>query len=263
MFKLKSVLYPPDATADKPEKINNSVLSGCCLWILCYHETFSIQWEDWDEFKPFFLYLFPRVWVFEICVWVSWKLTPWETNKEKRFKLVSIVLSKMFYGHAVFIGGNSQKGSRYSSFSPGLSLSRPVDTKTDFNLNNIIATLSLICISLVKQFAGKSPDTYSNLISTSLDKCQSWWVSTLRATRPWRHNLCMLPLVRCKTIDPFSTASSETQESYLTTGMLPYKLLSFFPPTNSSIMLPPHQPRLFAQLARWQWGMPYVDVNGV
>ena len=30
----------------------------------------------------------------------------------------------------------------------GLSLSRPVDTKTDFNLNNIIATLSLISISL-------------------------------------------------------------------------------------------------------------------
>ena len=29
----------------------------------------------------------------------------------------------------------------------GLSLSRPVDTKPDFNLNNIIATLSLISIS--------------------------------------------------------------------------------------------------------------------
>ena len=42
----------------------------------------------------------------------------------------------------------------------GLSLSRPVDTKTDFNLNNIIATLSLISISSVKQFAGKCPDTY-------------------------------------------------------------------------------------------------------
>ena len=79
----------------------------------------------------------------------------------------------MFYGHAMFIGGNSQKGSRYLSFSPGLSLSRPVDTKTDFNLNNNLATLSLISISSVKQFAGKCPDTYSNLISTPLDKCQS------------------------------------------------------------------------------------------
>ena len=57
-----------------------------------------------------------------------------------------------------------------------LSLSRPVDTKTDFNLNNnIIATLSLISISSVKKFAGKCPDTYSNLISTPLDGCQSWW----------------------------------------------------------------------------------------
>ena len=64
----------------------------------------------------------------------------------------------MFYGHAMFTGGNSHKGSRYLSFPSSLSLSCPVDTKTDFNLNNIIATLSLISISLVKQFAGKCPD---------------------------------------------------------------------------------------------------------
>ena len=75
----------------------------------------------------------------------------------------------MVYGHVIFIGGNSQKGSRYLSFLPGLSLSRPVDTKTDCNLNNIIATLSLIAISSVKQFAGKCPDTYSNLILVSID----------------------------------------------------------------------------------------------
>ena len=74
----------------------------------------------------------------------------------------------MFYGHAVFIGDSSQKESRYLSFPPGLSLSRPVDTKTDFNLNNIIATLSLISISSVKQFAGKCPDRYSNLIAALL-----------------------------------------------------------------------------------------------
>ena len=74
----------------------------------------------------------------------------------------------MFYGHAIFIGGNSQKESRYLSFPPGLSLLRPVGTKTDFNLDNITATLSLISISSVKQFAGKCPDTYSNLISALL-----------------------------------------------------------------------------------------------
>ena len=154
----------------------------------------------------------------------------------------------MFYGHAIFMGGNSQKGSRYLSFPPALSLSRPVDTKlTDFNLSNIIATLSLISISSVKKkFAGKCPDTYSNLISTPLEECQS------SPTWPWRHNLCALALVRCKTIDPFSTTSSESQESYLTTGMLPYKHSNFFPPSHGSIMLPPRQPRVFARLARWQ-----------
>ena len=55
-------------------------------------------------------------------------------------------------------GGNSQKGSRYFILS-GLSLLRPVDTKTDFNLNNIIATPPLISISLVKKFTGKCPQT--------------------------------------------------------------------------------------------------------
>ena len=65
----------------------------------------------------------------------------------------------MFFGHAMFIGGNSQKGSRYLSFPQGLSLSRPVDTKTDFNLDNIIGSLSLISSSSVKKLAGKCSDT--------------------------------------------------------------------------------------------------------
>ena len=45
------------------------------------------------------------------------------------------------------------------------------ETKPDFNLNNIIATLSLISFSSVKKSVGKCPDTYSNLISTPLDEC--------------------------------------------------------------------------------------------
>ena len=44
---------------------------------------------------------------------------------------------------------------------------------SSLNNNNIIPTLSLISISSVKKFAGKCPDTYSNLISTPLDGCQS------------------------------------------------------------------------------------------
>ena len=43
----------------------------------------------------------------------------------------------------------------------------------------------------------------SNLVSTPLYECQSWWTSTLRDMRPWRQNLCALRLVRCKTIDLF------------------------------------------------------------
>ena len=130
----------------------------------------------------------------------------------------------------------------------GLSLLRPVDTKTDFNLNKSIATLSLISISSVKKFAGKRPQTYSNLISTPLDESQSWWASMLRAKRLWRRNLCALPLVRCKTIELLFPTSMESQESYLTTGMLPYKHSRFFRNTHGSIMLPPRQPRVFARL---------------
>ena len=69
--------------------------------------------------------------------------------------------------------------------------------------------------------------------------------------RPWRHNLCALRLVRCKTIDLFSTTSLESQESYLTTGKLPYKHSSelFSVLSHGSKTLPPRQPRVFARLA--------------
>ena len=102
-----------------------------------------------------------------------------------------------------------------------------MDTKTEFNLNNIIATLSLISISSVKKIrwqmswklglnsarwmlacaaAGlvtKSPDYTGGFVCLRrrLNECQSWWASTLRAMPPWRHNLCALRLVRSKTID--------------------------------------------------------------
>ena len=60
----------------------------------------------------------------------------------------------MFYGHAMLIGGKPERIEIF--IVSGLSLSRPVDTKTDLKLNNIIATPS------------------SNLILTALDECQSW-----------------------------------------------------------------------------------------
>ena len=56
----------------------------------------------------------------------------------------------MFYGHAMFIGGNGQKGSRYLSF-PVYRCRVPWRQKlSSMNLNNIIATLSLNSISSVK-----------------------------------------------------------------------------------------------------------------
>ena len=136
----------------------------------------------------------------------------------------------------------------------GLSLSRPVDTNSKCNLNNIITTLSLISISSVKKNSPanvlklglnsarwilacaaakrvtKSPDYTGGFVCLRrrLDECQSWWASTLRAMPPWRHNLCALRLVESQ-LTSFSTTSLECQESYLTTGMLPYKHSSFFP----------------------------------
>ena len=45
----------------------------------------------------------------------------------------------MFYGHAMLIGGKPERIEM--SIVSGLSLLRPVDTKTDLKLNNIIAEL--------------------------------------------------------------------------------------------------------------------------
>ena len=70
--------------------------------------------------------------------------------KEKKFFLSL----KMFYGHAMLIGGKPERIEIF--IVSGLSLSRPVDTKADLKLNNIIVTPS------------------SNLILTPLDECQSW-----------------------------------------------------------------------------------------
>ena len=70
---------------------------------------------------------------------------------------------------------------------------------------------------------------------------------------PWRHNLYSLWLVRWKTIDLFSTTSLESQESYLLACLSITR--GFFRLHNTfagSIVLPPHQLRVFARLARWQ-----------
>ena len=72
----------------------------------------------------------------------------------------------------------------------------------------------------------------------------------------WRHNLCELRLVRCN----FHCVIGIL-------GILPYKLLEIFSAStvllHGSIMLPPHQPRVFARLARWQMVHNILDTNKI
>ena len=152
-----------------------------------------------------------------------------------------------------------------------------MDTKTESNLNNIITTLSLISISSVKKFAGKCPQTWSQLRSMNsslrcsrmchkipglyrrfcLSATQARWMPKLVSIDTQSYAALTSQSLRAtigrKTIDLFSNTSLECQESYLTTGMLPYKHSSFFSVlSHGSIMLLPCQPRVFARLARWQ-----------
>ena len=158
---------------------------------------------DWDEFKPFFFFIYfsAGIWVFGPLRLGVMKTQTLGNNERKKFFLSL----KMFYGHAMLIGGKPERIEIF--IVSGLSLSRPVDTKADLKLNNIIATPS------------------SNLILTPLDECQSWWALTIRDMRPWRYNLCALRLVRCKLPLRHWNLRNLTlqQECYLTTGMLPYK----------------------------------------
>ena len=93
-----------------------------------------------------------------------------------------------------------------------------MDTKTEFNLNNIRATLSLISISSVKKLAGKCPQTWSQLRSMNAkagEHCHSE-LCGLDVT------ISALRLVRWKTIDLFALRHwnlrnlTLQQECYLT-----------------------------------------------
>ena len=132
-----------------------------------------------------------------------------------------------------------------------------MDTQTDFNLNNII---HVHCSNYVFNFYFFGEKIHqqmsSNLIWTPPNECQSCqWASMIRTMQPRCCNLCALQLVCWKTIDLFSTASLESQESYLTNESYEsnesQSLEMFFAHTvlsHSSLMLPPHQPCVFAQM---------------
>ena len=109
----------------------------------------------------------------------------------------------MFYGHAMFIGGNGQKGSRYLSF-PVYRCRVPWRQKlSSMNLNNIIATLSLNSISSVKNSPANvrkrdlnSARWMPQLVSIDAQLCgldvtisarYDWSVASQSASFPLRH----------------------------------------------------------------------------
>ena len=123
-----------------------------------------------------------------------------------------------------------------------------MDTKTDFNLKNIVATLSIITISSVKNIRRQMS---SNLISAPLNE---WLVSI-----DTQSYAALTSQSLCATIGPlqanrplFHYVTGISRESYLTTGCYRTSISldhsRFFPPAQyfRMIILPPRQPRVFA-----------------
>ena len=125
-----------------------------------------------------------------------------------------------------------------------------MDTKTDFNLNTIIATLSFNFYFFSKKIrrqmssnvlkldlnpkAGEHRRSELGGLDVGISARYHWSVARQMTSFPLRHwNLTNLTL---------------QQECYLTNTR------AFFPPvlSHGSIMLPPRQPRVFARLSLWQ-----------
>ena len=118
----------------------------------------------------------------------------------------------MFYGHAMLIGGKPERIEIF--IVSGLSLSRPVDTKTDLKLNNIIVTPS------------------SNLILTPLDECQRSEICGLDVTISARYDWSVASfhyVIGISGILPYSRNVTLQQECYLTN--IPLEHSRFLPPT--------------------------------
>ena len=130
----------------------------------------------------------------------------------------------------------------------GLSLSRPVDTKTDFTLN-IIAALSLISISSVKKIRRQMS---SNVLKLDLNSAR--WIPKLVS-------------IRCSELSGLDVGISARYHWSVARQLTSYSLRhwnlrnltlqqecylrntrDFFRNTHGSIMLPPRQPRVFARL---------------
>ena len=154
----------------------------------------------WDEFKPLFSLFISRGLSFRSALFGCHENSyPRKQLKKKRFNLSRSYHLKWFMVTKCSIGGNSRKDRDIYRFRFIAVASRRY--KADLNLNNIIAT-------------PQCPQTWSQLRSMNA-----------KAGEHQRSELCGLDFtisVRCKPIDLFSTTSLESQESYLTSGMLPY-----------------------------------------
>ena len=134
----------------------------------------------------------------------------------------------------------------------GLSLSRPVDTKTDFNLINIIATLSLI-----QYFFGNKIRRQISWHVLKLDLNAARWMPKLVSVDAQSHPALTSQSWRT-TIGPLQDNWPLFHHVIGISGILPYnrnvtlQTLELFPPSHGSIMLPPREPRVFARLACWQ-----------
>ena len=92
-----------------------------------------------------------------------------------------------------------------------------MDTKTDFNLNNIIATLSLISISSVKNFAGKCPNT--SVLKLDLNSAR--WMPKLVSIDAQSYPALTSPSLRA-TIGPLQDNGPLIHFVIGISGILPY-----------------------------------------
>ena len=189
LFKLKSVFVSTGHDSDKPERINISILSGCCLCTLCFNTMKHFRFGDKIEASlNLFFFIYFQGSEFSRSVFGCHE----NSDPGKQIKKIDLNSSqsyypKCFYGHAMFIGGNSQKGLRYLPFP--FYRCRVPWIQNEFNLN-IIATLSLISISSVKKFASKCPQTWSQLR-----------LMNAKAGEPRHLELCGLDVTICARYD--------------------------------------------------------------
>ena len=104
-------------------------------------------------------------------------------------------------------------------------------------------------------FCSQVSKTTSNVLNCYNYKVNRCGVNKKVATRTMRPNVTISARAAVAPLQ-FSLSHWNPRNLTLHLGILHYKSLEIFSdctiPSHGSIMLPPHQPRIFARLARWQ-----------